>query len=180
MKQQPKLIKPNYIDKGAEISEDRQYRYSLWRIWDTTKPLILFIMLNPSTADGDKDDRTISRVVDYCCQWGYGGVYVVNLFAKRATDPGVLKRLVHQQYTHGYKIVVGENNDKAILQANMKCDRVVFAWGRYGKWYNRANEVIDLFKEAFYIKLSTTGAPCHPLFLKRDLILKPFIKNNHQ
>lgn len=31
------------MEKGAVISECQNYRYSLWRIWDESKPLIGFI-----------------------------------------------------------------------------------------------------------------------------------------
>lgn len=39
------------IKKSAEISPDGMYRYSLERTWDEGKPTVLFICLNPSTAD---------------------------------------------------------------------------------------------------------------------------------
>ena len=72
---------------GADISSDNKYRYSLWRIWDKNKPIILFIMLNPSTADAVNNDKTMTRVKNFAESWGYGGVYVGNLYAFRSTDP---------------------------------------------------------------------------------------------
>lgn len=39
------------IKKSAEISPDGLYRYSLERTWDEDKPTVLFVCLNPSTAD---------------------------------------------------------------------------------------------------------------------------------
>lgn len=50
---------------GAELSEDREYRYRLWRQWDAQKPTLAFIMLNPSTADESEDDPTIRRCLGY-------------------------------------------------------------------------------------------------------------------
>lgn len=37
--------------KEALLSDDRRYRYVLSRTWDEAKPTVLFIGLNPSTAD---------------------------------------------------------------------------------------------------------------------------------
>ena len=44
-------------------------------------PLILFIGLNPSTADETKNDPTIRRCINFAKDWGYGGVMIANLFA---------------------------------------------------------------------------------------------------
>jgi hypothetical protein len=74
------------MNNAAIISEDNQYRYQLLRVWDETLPRILFIMMNPSTADATKDDPIIRRVISFAKSWGYGGVYVGNLFAFRSTD----------------------------------------------------------------------------------------------
>ena len=49
----------NIIKSDALFSKDRVYRYALWRIWDLKKPKVLFIGLNPSTADEIKNDPTI-------------------------------------------------------------------------------------------------------------------------
>ncbi len=51
------------ISRSANISNDRQERFSLSRIWDLNKPKILFIMLNPSYADDEFDDPTIRRLI---------------------------------------------------------------------------------------------------------------------
>ena len=58
------------MQKDAFLSEDRMYRYGLSRVWDKSRPYVLYIGLNPSTADENKDDPTIRRSVDYVCKWG--------------------------------------------------------------------------------------------------------------
>jgi hypothetical protein len=63
------------------FSTDRKYRYALWRKWDAINPLAMFIGLNPSTANEDGDDRTIERITAIVTNWGYGGFYMMNLFA---------------------------------------------------------------------------------------------------
>lgn len=75
------------MDKGAIISGCGKYRYSLWRTWDKKLPKVMFIMLNPSTADAYEDDPTIRRCINFAKSWGYGGIVVGNLFAYRATNP---------------------------------------------------------------------------------------------
>ena len=49
--------------KDAILSEDRKYRYILSRTWDETKPAVLFIGLNPSTADEKTDDLQFESVL---------------------------------------------------------------------------------------------------------------------
>ncbi len=63
----------NQENNGAIFSECKKYRYLLWRIWDRSKPLVMFIGLNPSIADGETDDPTIRRCKAFVRSWGYGG-----------------------------------------------------------------------------------------------------------
>lgn len=71
------------------------YRYALSRPADdlsATAPPVVFLMLNPSTADATTDDRTVSRCRGYARIWGRAGIVIVNLYALRATDPTELWR----------------------------------------------------------------------------------------
>jgi len=151
------------MDKGAHFSEDRIYRYALWRIWDNNKPLIMFIGLNPSTADEDNNDRTINRVKNFASDWGYGGFYMVNLFAyitpyrnelKNCTDP------------------VGEN-DGWLERLSKKCEKIVFAWGSSKIAKERAKEVVQKF-DGYALKKNKDGSPRHPLYIKSDTELQLF------
>ncbi|SAL75871.1 hypothetical protein AWB68_04863 [Caballeronia choica] len=47
-------------ERGAQLSDCGSYRYRLWREWDTSRPTLAFLMLNPSTADHLNDDPTIA------------------------------------------------------------------------------------------------------------------------
>src|SRR5947209_6307215 len=78
-------------NNGAVFSEDRKYRYVLWRIWDTNKDIIQFIGLNPSTANEMHDDNTIGRIKNFTHDWGYGGFYMTNLFGLVTPYPEDLK-----------------------------------------------------------------------------------------
>ena len=65
----------------AEFSPDRVYRYALYRTWGRDKRRVLFVGLNPSTADESVDDPTIRRCKGFAADWGYGGLIMANLFA---------------------------------------------------------------------------------------------------
>jgi hypothetical protein len=75
------------LGMGAEFSDCGTYRYALWRTWNALQPGVLFVGLNPSTADATTDDPTIRRCIGFAKRWGYGGITMANVFAYRATDP---------------------------------------------------------------------------------------------
>src|SRR5450755_395090 len=74
--------------KSSAVSGGRDdcYRYRLIRTWDKTKPHAMFIMMNPSTADLKVNDPSVAKCERFARTWGYGGIYVGNTFAYRATD----------------------------------------------------------------------------------------------
>ena len=152
---------------GAVFSRDRRYRYRLWRRWDRARPLVAFVMLNPSTADGRCDDPTIRRCVAFARSWGFGGAEIVNLFAYRATDPRALLR-VHDP--------VGRRNGRYLRSAVFRAALVVAAWG--------ANTLVGHERAAALAALSPRrprclgvtrdGHPRHPLYLRSDVRPQPF------
>ena len=150
-----------YLDAGADIrGRRRQYRYALWRIWDDRRPAVMFIGLNPSTADAQVEDPTLVRCVAFARHWGYGGVYTTNLFAWRATDPGEMKKA---------RSPVGRDNDGVICELAGKVEKVIAAWGNDGVWMGRADAVRALIPELYYLRLNRSGQPAHPLYLPRGL-----------
>jgi hypothetical protein len=80
------------VKSGAELSACRTYRYRLWRQWDADLAPVVWVMLNPSTADESADDPTIRKCIGFAQRWGYGGIEVVNLYAYRSPDPRQLKK----------------------------------------------------------------------------------------
>ena len=157
-------------NSGAVISECGKYRYQLWRVWDEAKPLVLFIMLNPSTADATKNDRTISRCINFAKSWGYGGIMVGNIFAFRATKPWNLA-LANDP--------VGEGNNAHLIEMSLKSGLTVAAWGN-GRWVERLatrkglKPLEGVGVVLHYLELCDDGTPKHPLYLKKDLKPKPF------
>lgn len=150
---------------GALISPDGLYRYRLWRLWDDLAPVMVWVMLNPPTADADADDPTIRKCIGFAKARHYGGIIVVNLFAWRATDPKELGR---------QRDPVGPENDQHILWA---CTApmmlsVVAGWGS-GKTRivrERAGRVKVLIqsgarRDIKCFRRSDDGTPWHPLYL---------------
>lgn len=157
--------------KGAEITKCGVYRYRLWRIWSPTEPRLMFIMLNPSTADAERDDPTIRRLIDFAKAFEFGGIEVANLYAFCATDPDELK-------AQGYP--VGEQNDAVILGlANTVVrtfdGKIVCAWGTKAQ-LERADRVLSLLLSTGHcvhsLGLTKEGHPRHPLYLPRETELQ--------
>ena len=149
---------------GAAFSRCRRWRYLLWRLWDESKPVANFLMLNPSTADEFKLDPSCSRARAYAERWGYGGLVVTNIFAWRATDPDEMKAA---------KDPIGRGNDAAILRAAREAAIVVCAWGNHGEHRGRGGEVVSSLRasqvDLHYLKMNGAGHPSHPLYLPGTL-----------
>ena len=93
--------------KQAEISPCGQYRYTLSRQWNPAAPAVMFIMLNPSTADARQDDPTIAKCIQLAQTWGYGRLLVGNLFAWRSPRPQDLPTAPN---------LIGPQNDAALMR----------------------------------------------------------------
>lgn len=148
-----------YDLSGAEFSDCGKYRYKLWRIWDPQASIVTFIGLNPSTANEVDNDATIRRVIRYAKDWGYGGVYMMNLFAYISTQPAKL-------LTSGEDL---EINNKHLDEVVGKSSMVVFAWGAFKQAKLRSADIIKKFPFAHCLAKNKDGSPVHPLFQKADL-----------
>ena len=150
------------IQKAAVISECGKYRYSLSRVWDQNKNCVLFILLNGSTADAERDDPTVRRCMGYAKAWGYGGFYIGNLFAFRSTDPKEMKKAIDP---------VGPENNAYLVSLSDKCGLVVCGWGNHGRFKNRDKRVKRLIPKMLHcLEKSKDGNPKHPLYLKKNLV----------
>lgn len=150
------LTNPNH----AVLSPCRNYRYALSRVWDASLPYVLFIGLNPSTADETEDDPTIRRCIGFAKSWGYGGLVMANLFAWRATEPAEMMRQDDP---------LGEKNDAWLVELASNAGVVVAAWGNDGSFLQRSAHIRALVTDLHYLKLNSTGEPAHPLYLKQTL-----------
>ncbi len=161
--------------KNAVLSPCGVYRYRLSRSWDSWLGTLVFVMLNPSTADADKDDPTIRKCIGFAKRHGYGGIVVVNLFALRSTDP----RALVVEAADGVDVVGPLNDDHIYHECRERT--VVLAWGCYGllgMTKDRAREVLELLgtinARALCLKLNGDTSPAHPLMLSYENQLQPF------
>jgi len=158
----------------AKLSECGTYRYSLTRVWDGSFRLLPFVMLNPSTADALQDDATIRRCCSFAQREGYGGIYVVNLFAYRATKPAVLMKV-------GAAVAIGSENAaefRHMMGLAQVSSKVVCAWGAnplaetIGQDFVRRAQ--SMKADLFCLGKTTSGAPRHPLYVRGDQPLEVY------
>lgn len=148
------------MQKSAIISECENYRYELKRTWDTSKPWVLFICLNPSTADQEEDDNTSRVCINYAKRWGYGGLVIANLFAYRSTDKSVL-----------YKVSdpVGLENDGYLKRLSQEASETVCAWTDDGAFMGRDLAILPMLKSPKCLAKLKSGRPGHPLYKSKEL-----------
>lgn len=150
------------------FSEDRKYRYVLKHSWtdffDVEEKPIAWIALNPSTADENKLDPTLTRIKKFSSKFGFNTFYMLNLFAYRSTDPNNM--LIQED-------PIGKDNDIWIKNICGKCNVVVCCWGTLGNHRKRQNDVLNLVKDynLNYLSLNKDGTPKHPLYLNSNCIL---------
>ena len=156
------FIRPKH--PSAVVSEDGQYRYMLTREWDRSKQKVGYIMLNPSTADANNPDRTITKIMNITKNMGYGGLIVTNLYAYRTPYPRELKKANYPE---------GPHNRRYIELMLKLCPLVIYAWGDGGKEPAWLSEAV---KNPLCLKLTKKGSPNHPLYLKKNTIPFPFIR----
>ena len=152
----------------AQFSEDRIYRYSLERHWGKKRNgVIMFIGLNPSTADAEKDDPTIRRCIGFSKALGAGGYLMGNLFAYRSTDPKALK---------SENDPVGPDNDHWLLFLALRSLHVIAAWGAFEIARERGIEVRDMLSNhgisLLCLGVTKDGHPRHPLYLPKNSELR--------
>lgn len=166
--------------REAAFSPCGRYRYSLVRSWKQSHEptgLLVFVMLNPSTADGQVDDPTIRRCIGFGHRFvGVNTIEVVNLFAWRATNPADLLRWPDE------RTLVGDDNDMFIRNAIANALHVVVAWGAHpaARRGGRDRAVLELLRgrvgdvPPLCLGRSRGGAPLHPLLLPREAPVVPF------
>lgn len=160
------------IKRAAIISDNGLYRYTLSRIWDETKPRLTWLMLNPSTADANKDDTTTKQCIFFSHREGYGGIIIVNLFAFRTTYPRLLKTIDNP---------IGPYND-AWINIAASNNNIICAWGNEGrKQQFRIKQVLEILQKKqthmFCLGLTKLGQPRHPCRLPHNTKFMEWLPN---
>jgi hypothetical protein len=146
------------MQRSAIISECQRYRYVLEREWQPELPGVLFVALNPSTADGQHDDPTVRRCVGFARSWGFGKIVIANLFALRSSHPSVLLIDVDP---------IGPENDWWLAELSSRFALTIAAWGVHGALRERAAEVLPRLSNVHHLGLTSAGHPKHPLYLPK-------------
>lgn len=156
------LTKP----KGAVFTEDRRHRLYLWRRWNDTGPWLMFILLNPSTANELRNDPTVWCCIGFGWRLGYGGIFVCNLFTLVSTDPKKLN---------------SENPVARGADVSMRTIRTISREAVAG-WGNQVTQVRDGQRRVEFAKqllaplhclgITKQGHPRHPLYLPRSTELR--------
>ena len=145
----------NEDNNGAEFSKCGKYRYKLWRIWDKNLPLAMCIGLNPSKANSNKNDQTIIHLIKMLSKLGYGGFYMMNLFAWISPKPQDLLTCPDP---------LGDNNGK-LKEVESICQDVIVCWGDFKQAEERIKDVLPNYPNAKCFGKSAGGRPFHPLAL---------------
>lgn len=149
------------------------YRYSLEHRWDDETPsyarkTVVWILLNPSTADESSLDPTLRRCKGFSKGLGAGGMVILNAFAWRSTDPkGMLSA----------PDPIGPLNDSTIDKTIQRSDviAVIAGWGCHGKHMDRDKQIIDMAAGKLQtLRINKDGTCAHPLYLPASSVLVPF------
>lgn len=151
---------------GAEFSIDEKNRYQLWRNWGcvTSPNKMIFIGLNPSTADESENDPTIRRCIEFAKREHCDGMVMLNMFSYRSTDPNELLKIKDLAYN--------DTLNYLFLYRFMKNHSCVACWGSH-----KIIKIVKRFPEGLPLRCFGTnkdGNPKHPLYLRADTKLVPY------
>ena len=151
-----------------------EYRYILGT---RGKNPLICIGINPSTARPGDLDNTLKSVERIALGNGFDSFIMFNVYAQRATDPDTMEQtcnsLLHRENLEAFRYVLSISDQPAVWAAwgtiiekrsyLPACLQDMLAVGReYGAaWYCAG-------------KVSKKGHPHHPLYLRKDEMLRPF------
>jgi hypothetical protein len=158
----------------AAFSPCGRYRWWLERVWEPGGSRLLFIGLNPSRADHCHDDPTLRRLMAFAAAWGYGGLEVLNLFARISPSPAALAQAADP---------VGAANG-AWLRRRLRAGSgsaaapIWLGWGNGGRRLGQDARVLALLAphqpRLVCLGLTAAGAPLHPLYQPAASLLRPY------
>jgi hypothetical protein len=131
-------------------------------------------MLNPSTADADKDDVTIRRCIAFARRDGWSGIDVGNLYAYRSTDPMELDEV---------EDAFGPQNRDYLAKIAEAAARVhapiICGWGACGKRHQQHITLVRFLMRSRGATLACLGktddgSPRHPSRLSKTAPIEPW------
>jgi hypothetical protein len=138
------------MNNQCEFSACRRYRYSLEHVFEPILPLrrVMWIGLNPSTADEQDLDPTLRRIRAFSAAWGFTAFVMTNIFAFRATDPRDMKLAEDP---------IGPENDATLYRMSQACDAIVACWGAHGAFNARGIQVRTMLASVAPAKSNASG-----------------------
>jgi len=157
---------------GATISECGRYRPLLWRRWGAEDaPHMLWIGMNPSTADATVNDPTIQREVAFTKREGFSHYVKCNVMDYRATDQRELRRAEVNPCS--------DDNLSTIRRMAQDAGMVVLCFGTLHKRTQPYGDTVAMMLAEMGIRpvclgKNADGSPKHPLYLAADKQFEPF------
>ncbi len=142
-----------------------KYRYLFQQHWNEDKPCAMFIGLNPTEIDPLHLNATLRRCINYAQRWQYGGVCIVNLFARLAASPAELRKQDEP---------IGKDNDYWLKKLSGEAGIIIAAWGNDGNYLQRSKQACQLIDNVHCLKINRSGEPAHPLYQPAKAIPIPF------
>lgn len=156
-----------------------EYRYILGT---RGKNPLICIGINPSTAEPDHLDNTLKSVERIALGNGFDSFIMFNVYAQRATNPDTMEKncnpLLHRENLEAFRYILSISDHPAI-------------WAAWGAIIEKRKYLPECVKdmvsvgEAFGANwycagpCSKKGHPHHPLYLRKDEILRPFDIENY-
>ncbi|MDR9781639.1 DUF1643 domain-containing protein [Rhizobium redzepovicii] len=161
------------MTRRTVFSECGLFRYLLEHDFGGTGPVISLGMVNPSLANGENNDQTMTKVDGFAVRLGASKVVVWNPFARIAKD---IRDLRHVDDP------IGPENDAYIAQAVQDADIHIVAWGPLSKLpkplRNRWRSVVEVLAAVGAKPMcwgtALDGQPLHPLMLAYATPLVPW------
>ena len=169
-----RLELPAGVCGDAQITPCGRYRASLRRDWTESNELprtIFFVGLNPSVADGTASDPTCHRELTFARDWGYSRYLKGNILDWRATSP--------RDLPEDADLARSPQNVEALAEMAQEAEVIVMATGNVPVRFSwiEADTVALLRAAARPIMCfgrNKTGFAKHPLYLRKDSLLRPF------
>lgn len=160
------------IHRSAKFDHTLRYRFELRRWWvdwvDYPMRWVAWLMSNPSTADGEKDDPTIKRVIHFSHSWGYDGAIIVNTSPVIGSTPAAAARAMAEDGDYGQQRV--NQNFGFIADAGAASALRIAAFGA-NPFYRLSARTFESFGLPIHCLAKTQdGSPIHPLARGRNRV----------
>lgn len=173
------------FEAGAAFSACGRYRWLLRRSLDSTRASgVLFIGLNPSRANGERDDPTLRRLQGFARSWGYGQLVVLNLFALVTPSPALLRRSSDPTGAAADAVLAAWLRRWSLSQAW----DLWLGWGAGGTLWRRDQQLVEMVQSLMrqrravggsppgVLGITRGGQPRHPLYVPGRQTLQPWIQ----